>query len=405
MNRSEQLREYLKRLNQGEALESVSADFVAHFKEVDASEILEAEQQLMAQGVPITEVQKLCDIHSALFHGATRQERIAKAEQALAESLQQKAATYPQADYSNKKERAAALMQQAGHPLHTLSMENRVLKGLLEAAMEKLEGGEDIEKELAEIHQLAIHYAKKGDLLYPHLKVKYGIAGPSDVMWTVDDEIRDELTALIKQPQHDAQWTERMKKVLQRADEMIYKEENIFFPTCAVNFTEEEWKQIYRDSKDYADCLGVSGDIWESAEQESAAAKPPAEGEICLSGGHMSLEQLTALLNTIPLEISFIDENNINCYFNEGPKVFKRPAMAIDREVFSCHPPKIEAMVRSIIEDFRSGRRDSVPVWMEKGGRTMLVKYMAVRDSRHKYLGTVELVQDMEDIKNHFLSR
>ena len=116
----------------------------------------------------------------------------------------------------------------------------------------------------------------------------------------------------------------------------------------------------------------------------------------------MTLEQLTALLNTIPMEISFIDAENINKFFNEGPKVFKRPSMAIDREVFSCHPPKIEPMVRSIIDDFRVGKRDKVAVWMDKGNRTMLVTYLAVRDHNENYLGTVELVQDMEFAKEHF---
>ena len=76
--------------------------------------------------------------------------------------------------------------------------------------------------------------------------------------------------------------------------------------------------------------------------------------------------------------------------------------MAIDREVFFCHPPKIEPMVRQIIDDFRSGKRDSVPVWMEKNGRTVLVKHMAVRDADRNYIGTVELVQDMEFAKEHF---
>lgn len=121
-----------------------------------------------------------------------------------------------------------------------------------------------------------------------------------------------------------------------------------------------------------------------------------------MPGGHLTLPQLTALLNTIPMEISFVDADNINRFFNEGPKVFKRPGMAIDREVFSCHPPKVEPMVRSIIDSFRNGKADRVPVWMDKGGRTMLVQYMAVRDAAGSYLGTVELVQDMEFAREHF---
>ena len=116
----------------------------------------------------------------------------------------------------------------------------------------------------------------------------------------------------------------------------------------------------------------------------------------------MSVEQLSAMLNTIPLEISFIDADNINRYFNEGPKVFKRPGMAIDREIFSCHPPKIEQKVRMIIEEFRNGTLDKVPVWMNKNDRIMLVTYMAVRNSNNKYIGTMEIVQDMEFAKDYF---
>lgn len=255
---------------------------------------------------------------------------------------------------------------------------------------------------MAKIRELSIHYAKKGDLLYPHLKVKYGVSGPSDVMWTVDDEIRDELSALAKEEQHGEEWSARLDAVLKRAEEMIYKEQNILFPICAVHFTEDEWFEIYHDSKDYAPCFDVKNEEWKEAEAARTEAPIPVDTEIVMPGGHMTVEQLTALLNTIPLEISFIDADNINRYFNEGPKVFKRPRMAIDREVFSCHPPKIEPMVRTILDDFRNNKRDSVSIWMEKNGRSMLVTYMAVRDKNKKYLGTVELVQDMEFAKEHF---
>ena len=117
--------------------------------------------------------------------------------------------------------------------------------------------------------------------------------------------------------------------------------------------------------------------------------------EIVMPGGHLTVAQLTAMLNTIPLEITFVDEDNINRFFNEGPKDFKRPGMAIDRE---------EQQVRHIIGEFRKGTLDKVPIWMEKNGKTMLVTYMAVRDAAGTYLGTMELVQDMGFAKEHFLS-
>ena len=129
------------------------------------------------------------------------------------------------------------------------------------------------------------------------------------------------------------------------------------------------------------------------------------EEEIVMPGGHMTVSQLTALLNTIPMEITFVDEENKNRYFNEGPKDFKRPGMAIGREVFSCHPPKVEEKVRRIISQFQEGTLDELPIWMEKNGKQVLVKYMAVRDKDKNYIGTLELVQDMEFAKEHFLGK
>lgn len=451
-DRIEKLKSYLKRLGEGESLEAVRKDFAAEFQGVEASEIMKAEEAILAEGTPITEVQKLCDVHSALFHGTT--------------------------DYSNKHEKSAALSQVKGHPLQTFTRENEALTKLIDRMKELLAGMEkesscgslpvdekqadtgkfpvdekqvdtgnlpQIAAQLLKICEVAVHYAKKGDLLYPHLNARYVIAGPSAVMWTADDEIRDELGALCKalqkgreaaeqnatgsfqSSQWDVKWLERLQKVLMRAEEMIYKENHILFPNCAVNFTEEDWMGIYRDAKDYADCLGVHGEVWEEAEnwlrkekeakktvfkgtkdgqasegEEDRVGSNFSDGVIHMPGGHMTIRQLTALLNTIPLEISFIDAEDRNCYFNEGPKVFKRAQMALGRSVFTCHPPKVETMVRRIIGEFREGTLDRVPVWMDKGGRTMLVTYMAVRDESGEYMGTMELVQDMEFAKEHF---
>lgn len=383
--RIKKLTEYLQRLGAGEELGEVRKDFIKEFSDVQASEIMEAEQELMKQGTPLEEVQRLCDVHAALFHGVTPEEEMKKRQ------------SFEQKEYGNKSQQAQELEQVEGHPLYTLTKENQALLKLLQ----QFAGSED-ENLLSIIGQFAVHYAKKGDLLYPHLKVKYGIAGPSDVMWTVDDEIRDEYSALMRESQRGDEWNKRLRAVLKRIEEMVQKEQNILFPICAVNFTKEEWMGIYRDAKDYIVCFGVEDIHWQEAEDQEIVRENSGKDEIVLPGGHMTLEQLTALLNTVPLEITFIDVDNINRFFNEGPKVFKRPGMALDREVFSCHPPKIEPMVRAIIDDFRHGRKDRVPVWMEKGGRTMLVTYMAVRDKTGKYVGTAEFVQDMEFAKEHF---
>ena len=127
-SRTEQLKTYLKRLGEGEKLETVRADFVREFSDVEASEIMQAEQELMKEGTPLSEVQRLCDVHSALFHGATTEEKIANAEKEVEASLLRKKAheelakrdSFPKKDYTDKNARAAELEAIAGHPLYTL---------------------------------------------------------------------------------------------------------------------------------------------------------------------------------------------------------------------------------------------------------------------------------------------
>ena len=542
VDRAEALRSLLDRLSEGEDLESVRADFVRDFKDVDPAEIMRAEQGLMESGMPLSKVQKLCDVHSALFHGDTREEKIANAERAVQASLKNHAGK-EEKNYINKSVEADALIQIPGHPLSTFTKENEALGQYLENTKERweslveslsgkaggknkaekaeksekidgVEGADGVQgaqgepdweallvafsEELAKLRSFTVHYAKKGDLLYPLLKVKYDISGPSQVMWTVDDEIRDTLGELNRELSEKSKGVRALKNtgedwddeeeeyirskaeiaesilnsfflknylaVRNRMEEMIYKEENILFPMCALQFQKEEWIQIYFDSKDYDACFSVENASWKEAEEagftpekwravegageaesekdrngtseehsgdfhnaelpqdagkmledllrrveslegksgHSGESPSASDGEIIMPGGHLKKNELIAMLNTLPVEITFVDKDNINRFFNEGPKVFKRPQMAIDREVFSCHPPKVEPMVRMIIGNFRDGKEDEVPIWMEKGGKPFLVRYMAVRDKEQNYVGTLEAVTDMTEVKEHF---
>ena len=502
-NRTEALRSLLDRLSDGEDLESVRADFVRDFQDVDPAEIMKAEQGLMESGMPLSKVQKLCDVHSALFHGSTREEKIANAERAVQASLKNAGGKAEGKNYIQKSAEAEALIRIPGHPLSTFTKENEALRKFLQESQAEwvkllslLSGEKDEEKgrregqaaptwgnllstfseELAKLRSFIVHYAKKGDLLYPLLKVKYDVAGPSQVMWTVDDEIRDSLGELRRELVEKSKGERRigntgeepdyededkaadkediaknilnsyfLKKYLavrNRMEEMIYKEENILFPMCAMQFQKEEWIQIYFDSKDYEPCFSVLNPEWKEAEESRISKEAgrgedkevgkelgntledllrrvealegkakqsipsfsdsSADGEIVMPGGHLKKQELIAMLNTIPVEITFVDKDNINRFFNEGPKVFKRPQMAIDREVFSCHPPKVEPMVRTIIGNFREGKEEEVPIWMEKGGKPFLVRYMAVRDKEKNYVGTLEAVTDMTEAKEYF---
>ena len=393
--RVEQLKSFLKRLGTGEELGAVREDFVSQFAHVEASEIMKAEQGLMREGTPLAEVQQLCDLHSALFHGSTIHEQM-DAEHAKVEAV---------LEAQEKSQSVVTLVETVGHPLNRLTEENKALDALIEATKVKVASKTATVDDVNEVRQVSIHYAKKGDLLYPHLKVAYDISGPSLVMWTVDGDIRDGFGRLARAESIDDAWFEEFDGLLTRAQEMIYKEQNILFPICAENFSTEEWYQIYKDTEQYEEIFGVERVAWAEAESALAAKAAPTSGDsntIALIGGSLTLEQLDAMLNTMPMEITFVDHVDINRYFNDGEKVFKRPTTAIGRDVFSCHPPKVEPIVRGIIESFRNGERDNVAVWLEKVGRPFYVNYMAVRDQNNNYLGTLELVQDMQFAKEHF---
>lgn len=393
--RVEQLKGFLKRLGTGEALGDVRKDFASQFKHVEASEIMKAEQGLMREGTPLEEVQQLCDLHSALFHGSTIHEQMeeehAKVEAAL--------------EAQDKKQTVTTLVETIGHPLNQMTEENKALNDLIEELRPKVADKTATIDDVNAVRQLSVHYAKKGDLLYPKLKVDYAIGGPSMVMWTVDGDIRDQLGDLAKSSQSVDDWYRRFDELLTRAQEMIYKEQNILFPICAENFSKEDWYQIYKDTAQYEDIFGVTRIAWPESDAALAAqtTKPSDDNNaIGLIGGTLTVDQLDAMLNTMPMEVTFVDHEDINRYFNDGEKVFKRPTTAIGRDVYSCHPPKVEPIVRGIIDSFRKGDRDNVAVWLEKQGRPFYVNYMAVRDQHNNYIGTLELVQDMQFAKEHF---
>lgn len=440
--RAKLLESYVARLSAGEPLESVRSEFVANFENVDAAEIARAEQNLIEGGANINDVQRLCDVHSALFHGATREEKIANAENAVMDSLAQGSGAN---DFKTK-----VLAAIPGHPVHVFASENDAISKQIARARAALDTSEAT-AELGKLCQLGIHYAKKGDLIYPVLKLQHDFSGPSDVMWGVDDEIRAELRAVATATTHDDAWHQRAEAVLTRADEMVYKEANILLPLCAQNFTDDEWLQMYVDMKGYDLCLIEDAGIWQTGEkyyrdwlaktQASAGvrsagpngepssapgaepadlgnASPAAESaaptsansngdqlsEVVLPSGTFTVAQLDALLNTLPLEITFIDDHEINRYWNDNgeKKLFKRPAAALGREVWSCHPPKVQPMVRGVINSLKSGEQNSVDIWMQKEGEPVLVRYMAVRDREGNYLGTMECIQRMGFAQKHF---
>lgn len=254
---TQQIKSLLRRINQGESMESVRADFVSQFKDVPANDIMRAEQELISEGQSVNEVKKLCDVHSALFHSKDNDEEVLHH---FHHGLHHDQETMMVGQAAENRDKTAELRAINGHPLQTFYLENEAIVVALNNVLRTLDGEGDVAVALRKASGLAIHYAKKGDLIYPLLNTRHGIYGPSQVMWTIDDEIRSEFDTLLKQVTKENRlnddWKNRVKDLIGRAREMTFKENRILFPVCTANFTDDEWRQIYVDSKAYSECIG-----------------------------------------------------------------------------------------------------------------------------------------------------
>lgn len=362
IERKKLIKSYLKRLSGGEDLKSVRANFKNNFEGVSSSEIMDAEEELLASGMNKEEVRKLCDVHSALFHGETESEK--------------NPGQLSQADF-----------------VAYFKKENEEIKIILDGLKKSIENGKDFSED---IYKVFGHYKKKGDLIYPILKAKYNKPGPSDVMWAVDIDIANNFKKAIKLKDK-----ELALESLERAREMTYKEANILYPLVNETISDEDLAKLYRDLKDY------DSDLETKDEDKNLSEANLKKGYVNLSKGKMRVDQLRAMLDTLEIEITYVDENDIASYYNDhkGAKVFKRPESSLGREVYYCHPPQVEPIVRNLIKEFKKGTRDKLQVIKNIKGKDYAITYYAVRDKDGAYKGVVETVQDLSFYKTYLESK
>ena len=364
------LKDVIRRLHSGEAPEQVKSSLKALVEGVDYSEIMAMEQQLIAEGMPVQEIQRMCDLHS----------------QVAREVLVQ----------------LAPATVAPGHPADTFRRENEALRGVLARMREVLgqlpDGAEEarlaFRQAANELMDIEKHYQRKEHLLFSCLE-RHGVTGPSKVMWGKDDEIRGLLKELGAE-------TERAiaaaPAALAAIEEMIFKEEQILLPMCLRTFTSGEWAEIWECSPRYGWCLVEPREGYQPAAQEPEAR--PAHDGVQLPTGNLTIGQLTSLFSTLPVDLTFVDADDRVAFFSEGPhRVFARSKAIIGRKVQHCHPPRSVDVVNRILDDFRAGRQEAAEFWLDFRGRFVHVRYFAVRDRERRYLGTLEVTQDATEIR------
>jgi len=365
------LKGILGELHAGLPLEEAKKRFLAEIGTVTSREIFELEQSLLADGVPAEEIKKFCNVHALLF------------DSSLEKSM---------ADPADPR-----------HPVALFKAENAEIKRRVESAKALLPALKDgggaawVRNIIEELRAVIKHYERKEQLLFPYLE-KAGFYGPSKVMWGKHDEVRGLFkTALAAAP---ADFPAAAAALLEEVDGMIFKEESILFPTSLEKLKASDWAEIFRESAqtgyifiDPPEGVDEALDIAQNTGSLSGAV-------VNLPSGNLSVTDLTALLNALPVDLTFVDADDTVKYFSEGrDRVFLRARSIIGRKVQNCHPPQSLGAVQKILDGFRAGTKNSEEFWINMKGRVIHIRYFALRDPGGKYLGSLEVTQDITDIK------
>ncbi len=378
--RVETLAEIIKGLHSGEDRDAVKQKLAELVRHTSSEEIVAMEQTLISQGMTVNQIKGMCDLHS----------------QVLGDLIQEdlRARTTP------------------GHPIHTLHMENEAILKTTREMREILQslGNGPLEPALArwrEIHERILevdkHYAKKENVLFPHLE-RHGITGPSQVMWGKDDDIRVIMKSLREALTNSGVSLEGWRVVaeeiavpmLDQIDEMVRKEEKILFPMALKTLTTEEWGAVYRDAARFGSCLAEPGAGYQPPVATASSDEPPAGESIRAGVGSLTPAQLKALVDVLPVDLTFVDADDRVAFFSEGKeRIFGRSPSIIGRKVQNCHPPQSVGVVEKILADFRSGKQNVAEFWIDFKGRFVHIRYFAVRAESGEYLGTLEVTQDL----------
>ena len=381
--RKNALKHLILELHAGKAPEEIKKRLVAMMQKVPYGEIVEVEQELISEGLKVEEVLKLCDIHTLVLDGSI--------------------------------DDSSAKTAPIGHPVDTFIKENLELTKtveLLESLFDLVTKSDDssLNDSFSKIHSLfnnlndvEKHYQRKENLLFPYLE-SYGISGPPKVMWGKHDETRKLLkNAMNAFNSGNTISTEEaallidyvLKPAAQAIIDMIFKEEQILFPMCMDRLTDVEWYEIYKQSDEIGYCLYDPIDKW-TPDGISPNDILESTDSIRLPSGSFATNEILAILNTLPVDLTFVDKNDKVKYFSQGKnRIFNRNRAIINRDVRMCHPPTSVHIIERILNDFKSGKKDKAPFWINLHDKFILIEYYALRDENGEYLGTLEVSQDL----------
>ncbi|MFQ6038161.1 MAG: DUF438 domain-containing protein [Candidatus Aminicenantales bacterium] len=386
-SKKEVLKDIIRKLHQGLSVDEAKKRFEEEIGEVSSTEIAEMEQSLIDEGLSPDEIKKFCNVHALLFESAL--------------------------------EKSIVTETSASHPVYLLRSENREITQRLAKIRAFLAKRQEknladlkitLKEWLLDLKSIEIHYARKEQVLFPHLE-KQGFFGPSKVMWGKDNEIRDLLREAIARvdrirTQEDVEKfvKQAIEPLLEEVEGMVFKEENILFPTALEKIPPKDWVEILKASDEVGYAFITTPEETEALMKDlrHALLEEPAceDNTVRFPTGSFEPEELMAVFNTLPVDITFVDKDDrVKYYSDSADRIFLRTKSVIGRKVQHCHPPQSVDVVEKILDAFKSGRNDPFEFWFPHAGKTVYIRYYPVRDTQGQYLGTLEVSQNITRVQ------
>jgi PAS domain S-box-containing protein len=383
------IREAIRQLHAGVPPEQVKEKFREVFEGTDSLEIAKIEEELADEGIKREQMRKLCEVHMAIF-----KEQLEK----------QVPKMKPSQPISILMEEHKIMLQMADKLVY---LTNKILKVTeMQYVIEDIHQVEHVAEDFTDAEK---HYVREENVLFPMVE-KHGITEPPAIMWMEHDQIREQKKRLHKLitdlktsgfEVFKKQLLETSKALSTLLQNHFYKENNVLFPAAMSIVTNAEWIDVRKEFDDIGYCCFTPPALTlPIAKEKTTSPVAAVAGALQLDTGNLSNEQLEALFNTLPFELTFVDADDTVRYFNKPTQViFVRTKAILGRKVQKCHPEKSLSTVIRIVESFKSGKKDIAEFWINLKRRLIHIRFFSVRNPQGKYLGAVEVVQDVTDIK------
>lgn len=299
-----------------------------------------------------------------------------------------------------------------GHPVRVYIEENILIKELFEDLF-KTNIKEDYQKFFNIFNQVCEvekRFARKENQLFPYLE-KYGWTGPSEGMWAFHDQIRAEIKGLRKiiENKDFDNILNACINLFNSLSHLMQVEVGRLLPKALELLKEDDWKDMRQGDEEIGWMFKEAPTKYPKEEveyvhpsEDKKRRKLPfgIEDKTHFDEGYLSPQQVNFIFKFLPVDITYVDENDIVVFYNRGDdRVFPRSAGIIGREVKFCHPPKSVDQVLKILEEFKAGRQDTAEFWINFKDKLIHIRYFAIRDDEGIYKGVIEMSQDITDIK------